>query len=66
MSSPSSRPIAWPAAEMAPEAPKVQNKYMAERAGIARPEVIAAGCLWGKYGDVRVKDVGSMDISRDI
>jgi hypothetical protein len=33
--------MAWPAAEAAPDAPKVQKRYKAERAGIARPEVMA-------------------------
>jgi hypothetical protein len=41
MSKPSSRPMACPAAEIAPEAPNVQNRYRAESAGIARPDVIA-------------------------
>ena len=40
LSRPSSRAIACPAAEAAPDAPKVQNKYRAESAGIARPDVM--------------------------
>jgi hypothetical protein len=32
--------MACPAALAAPDAPKVQNKYRALRAGIARPEVM--------------------------
>lgn len=32
--------MACPAAEMAPEAPKVQKRYSADSAGIARPDVI--------------------------
>jgi hypothetical protein len=32
--------MACPAAERAPEAPKVQKMYRAESAGIARPDVI--------------------------
>jgi len=33
--------MACPAAEAAPDAPKVQKRYRAERAGMARPEVMA-------------------------
>jgi hypothetical protein len=32
--------MACPAAEMAPEAPKVQKRYRAESAGMARPDVM--------------------------
>ena len=40
MSRPSSRAIACPAAEAAPDAPNVQKRYKADSAGIARPDVI--------------------------
>jgi hypothetical protein len=36
--------MAWPAADAAPDAPKVQNRYRAESAGMARPDVIAVVC----------------------
>lgn len=44
--------MAWPAAERAPEAPKVQKRYRALRAGMARPDVIDAA--WGidEYGEL--------------
>ena len=43
--------MACPAAEAAPEAPKVQNMYSAERAGMARPEVMDVAWVWGNFGE---------------
>jgi hypothetical protein len=58
--------MACPAAERAPEAPKVQNKYRAESAGMARPDVIAV--VWRKpsvYDRSSTKKMTTYGNSRD-